>query len=269
MRPMLRYFGGKSRLAPWIASHFPAHNTYVEPFGGAASVLLAKPRAQVEIVNDVDDEIVNVYRMMRDQGDDLERLLRLTPFAESEYATAYEQGEDALERARRTIVKSFMGVGADSIHRRSGYRGYPHNRARKGDTTCAHEWASYADAVPAFVERLRGVEIRNTDALGLIRQWDGQGTLLYVDPPYVRETRSGSGGYRHEYGDEQHCELVDVLSACKSAVVLSGYRCDMYDELLADWQRVDREVRGRTESLWLRNVGMQQQSIFDALGEVA
>lgn len=269
-RPVLRYFGGKHQLAPWVVAQFPPHKVYVEPFSGAASVLMQKSRANVEILNDVDDEIVNVFRVLRDRGGELERALRLTPFSETEYVTAYNDTRDDVERARRTIVKSMMGVGADSIHRRSGFRMYPHNRAgRDKIVSCASEWAAYSDAIATFVERLRGVDIRCGDARDVIRQWDGPHTLHYADPPYVQQTRSGSGGYRHELSDDEHRALIATLNECEGAVVLSGYRSDLYDELLADWHRIDREFRGRTESLWLKNVGNVQGTIFDAIGSAS
>ena len=120
-RPVLRYHspGGKWKLAPWVIQHFPAHRVYVEPFGGAASVLIRKGPAYAEIYNDVDGEVVNVFRVLRDResAEQLREAVALTPFARDEFDAAYgEADECAIERARRTILKSFMGFGSGSIH---------------------------------------------------------------------------------------------------------------------------------------------------------
>lgn len=124
-RPVLRYPGGKYKLAKWVISHFPGHEFYVEPYGGAASVLMAKPRVQGEIYNDLDGDVVNVFRVLRDpnQAQELERVLRLTPFAYEEYKNAYEPCDDPIERARRTIFRSFASIGSDGVSRKnSGFR---------------------------------------------------------------------------------------------------------------------------------------------------
>lgn len=108
-------------LAPWIISHFPEHRVYVEPFGGGASVLLRKPRSYAEIYNDLDSEIVNLFRMVRDRGAELAKLLTLTPYAREEYGTLHDD-DDPMEKARRTVIRSFMGFSSTSIHRNTGFR---------------------------------------------------------------------------------------------------------------------------------------------------
>lgn len=258
-RPILRYHGGKWRLAPWIIAHFPPHRVYVEPYGGAASVLLRKPRSYAEVYNDLDGEIVNLFRVLRDpaQARELERLLRLTPFARAEFEQAYLSDGDPIEQARRAIARSFMGFGSDSLFQVSGFRA---NSNRSG-TTPAHDWAHYPDVLPAMVERLRGVVIENRPASEVIRQHDSTTTLHYVDPPYVAQTRSylrqAKYAYRFEMTDDDHRELASVLREAHGMVVISGYPCDLYDnELYPDWQRVERPAfadgaRRRTEVLWL------------------
>src|SRR6185312_12415259 len=122
MRPLLNYFGGKWNAGPWIISHFPDHEIYVEPFGGGASVLLQKPRSKREIINDIDLEIVNLYRVMRNAWPELERLLKLTPHSRVEYQDAYEDSNDMVEQARRTLVKSYFGIGYSQFHKGNGMR---------------------------------------------------------------------------------------------------------------------------------------------------
>lgn len=254
-RPVLRYHGGKWRLAPWLLGFFPAHRVYVEPFGGAASVLARKPRAYSEVYNDLDGELVNLFRVLRDHaaGSQLVRALRLTPFARGEFALAYEPSPDPVEQARRTVVRSFMGFGSNAHNRRTGFRA---NSNRSG-TTPAHDWANYPESLAAVVERFRGVVIENRPAVDVIPQHDGPATLYYVDPPYPAETRDAGADYGHEMTTEDHRALAATLHGVAGMVALSGYACDLYDrDLYAGWERHERRsladgARERTEVLWL------------------
>lgn len=275
-RPVLRYHGGKWLLAPWIISHFPPHRVYVEPFGGAASVLLRKPRSYAEVYNDLDGEIVNVFRVLRDpeQAAELDRLLRITPFARAEFELSYEPADDPIEQARRTIFRSAAGFwSAAATGAKTGFRA----NANRNGTTPAQDWVHYPDLVAAFCERLQGVVIEHRPAAEVIAKHDSSETLFYVDPPYPFSTRhrrnpySGKG-YRYELTDDDHRALADVLRGVQGMVVLSGYPCDLYDrELYPDWYRVERRAltdgaRERTEVLWLNEAAAkhQQAHIFDA-----
>lgn len=249
-RPLLRYHGGKWLLAPWVLTHFPPHKIYVEPYGGAASVLLQKERSFTEVYNDLDDDVVNVFRAVRDHGEELRDLLRDTPYARAEYLAAYEPAGDSVERARRVVLRSFMGFGSDSIRRSNGFR----KRSDASGTTPAHDWRNFADALDYSIERLRGVVIENRDALKIIQDHDGPDTLFYVDPPYVRSTRRAKG-YKHEMTDADHERLSEALHACVGTVVLSGYHSPLYDRLYADWHREELAAladgaRPRTEVIW-------------------
>ena len=254
-RPVLRYHGGKWRLAPWIISHFPPHRVYVEPFGGAASVLLRKERSYAEVYNDLDGEVVNLFRVLRDEESAarLVEMVALTPFARYEFEESYATHGDPVEQARRTVTRSFMGFGSNAHNRKTGFRA---NSNRSG-TTPARDWRNYPDAMGATVERLRGVVIEHRDATEVIRQHDGPRTLHYVDPPYPAGTRDRGVDYAHEMSDEQHRSLAAALHEVEGAVILSGYACDLYDrELYPDWRRVTKAThadgaRDRTEVLWL------------------
>ena len=251
-RPILRWHGGKWRLADWIISHLPNHRVYVEPFGGAASVLLKKPRSYCEVYNDLDGEVVNLFRMVRDRGEELRRALELTPFAREEFAASYQATDDSLEQARRTVVRSFMGFGSNSHNQQTGFRA---NSSRCG-TTPAHDWRNYPGAFGAVVERLRGVVIENRPAADVMHAHDGDDTVHYVDPPYVAETRDKGGDYRHEMTDADHASLAETLHTLRGAVVLSGYRSEMYSTFYAGWHVVERHARAdgalpRVECLWL------------------
>lgn len=188
-RLALRYHGGKFRLAPWIMSFFPPHGCYVEPFGGAAGVLLQKPRVYAEVYNDLDGDIVNFFRVLRDPGQrqDLIEALRLTPYAREEFEQSYSATDDPLERARRTCVRAAMGFGSAGATK--GSTGFRTDTRRKYGTA-QHNWAAYPDAVGAIGERFAGVLIEHRDALQVMRAHDGLDTLFFVDPPYVHATRS-------------------------------------------------------------------------------
>lgn len=258
-RPILRYHGGKWRLAPWIIEHLPPHRVYVEPFGGAASVLLRKPRAYAEIYNDMDGDIVNVFRVARDLGDELVRALELTPFAREEFDLSYAPAADPVELARRTIVRSFMGFGSNTSKRTSSGNiartGFRANSNRSG-TTPAHDWRNYPAKLRQLIDRLQGVVIEHRDAQQVMAAHDSEHTVHYVDPPYVAATRDHGHDYRHELTNADHVALADQLHRLRGAVVLSGYASALYDDLYADWQRVDRHAhadgaRPRIEVLWL------------------
>lgn len=268
-RPVLRYHGGKWLLAPWIISHFPKHRVYVEPFGGAGSVLLLKQRSYAEIYNDRWDTVVNVFRVLRDsqKAEQLKALLELTPFSRTEFNQAFGERDahnDDVENARLTILRSFAGFGSASSNG-SYATGFRANNNRSG-TTPAHDWVNYPTQIDAFVERLQGVVVENKDALEVIQQQDGKQALIYCDPPYPHATRNmqrGNAAYAVEMSDDGHRQLAATLRAAVGMVVLSGYPCEMYDgDLYSDWHRVERPAladgaRARVEVLWLNDAAHQ------------
>ena len=253
-RPALRWHGGKWRLAPWIIENLPPHRIYVEPFGGAASVLLRKPRSYAEIYNDLDRDVVVLFRILRDpeRAAELIRQLRLTPFAREEFKDAYEVPYKAMDRARSLVIRSFMGFGSNGHARSTGFR----SNSKRTGTTPSRDWMNYPDALEAIVERLQGVVIENTTASAVISDHDSPETLFYVDPPYVPATRDKGADYRHELTDTDHVALLERLRAVEGMVVLSGYPHPLYDEALIGWRRIEREsladgARARTEVLWI------------------
>ena len=270
-RPILRYHGGKWVLAPWIISNFPLHRVYVEPFGGAGSVLLRKPRAYSEVYNDLDGELVNLFRVARDKGAALAKALLLTPYAAAEFFESYTHSTDTVEQARRTVIRSLMGFGTNSHARKTGFRA---NSTRSG-TTPAHDFARYPDALEAVIARLRGVVIENQAALTVMLKHDGPDTLHYLDPPYLPETRSRpDADYRHEMTVRDHVDLAAAAKALTGMVVLSGYPSPLYTSLYHDWTLIQAPALAdgaapRTECLWLSPAVTQrgiQTSLFEMDG---
>lgn len=290
-RPVLRWHGGKWKLAPKILPHFPPHRVYVEPFGGAASILLRKARSYAEVYNDLDDEIVNLFRVLREpkSAEELDAALRMTPFARTEFVEAYQMSPDPVERARRLLIRSIMGFGSNG-HNIAVKTGFRANSNRSG-TTPSHDWQNYPDVLPAIVDRLRGVTIENRDASECMAQHDGPNTLHYVDPPYVFSTRSlanpydlkyrggkgtahRGGMYSHEMTDKAHERLLAFLPSLEGMVILSGYPSALYDAALPDWKRVEIDAfadgaRPRVEVLWINPSAYharqhRQESLFAA-----
>jgi DNA adenine methylase len=268
-RPMLRWHGGKWVLAPWIISFFPTHRTYTEIYGGAFSVCLRKPPSYAEVWNDLDDGAYNLMSILRDgRGADLVEMLRLTPFARSEFELSYLPSPDPIESARRLIVRSFMGFGSDghNVNVKTGFRA----DSDKSGTTPAHDWGNYPDHLLTVADRIMGrgdgkaVVIEHRPALTVLETHDGPDVLHYIDPPYVPATRSDKSrksgeryhAYAHELTVQDHEELLHAVCGVKGMVVLSGYPSALYDNALKGWRRVDRAAladgaRKRVEVLWL------------------
>ena len=275
-RPVLRYHGGKfgnrGTVADKIIANFPPHRVYVEPFGGSASVLLRKPRAHGEVYNDKWGGVVALFRVLRDKekSAELERLLRLTPFAREEFEQSREVVADEIEQARRLVFRSFAGFASASGSGGEEYStGFRANSNRSG-TVPARDWANYPNQIASFTERLRGVIIENRDALEVMTQHDSAETLHYVDPPYVHDARSKKARelreYRHEMNDDQHRVLATLLKGLTGMVVLSGYHSALYDDLYSSWQRVEFKAladgaRDRTEVLWFNDAAWERRKL--------
>lgn len=279
-RPVLRYHGGKWKLAHWIISHFPKHHVYVEPYGGAASVLLRKPRSYGEVYNDLDGEVVNLFRVLRDPvgAHFLIKDLGLTPFSREEFEQAYEISESPVERARRMVIRSFMGFGSagHNIEYKTGFRA---TGWRMGNSA-AMDWRNYPDCLNAVADRLKGVVIEHKAALDVIAQNDAPDTLFYVDPPYVLDTRHLGGRtecYAHEMTDQDHQQLLSFLQQVKGYVILSGYDNPLYATALTGWTQLDYKTWAsggngaveRMESLWLNPACVAAQAQRQLFTEVA
>ena len=232
----LNYFGSKSKLAPHIVKHFPAHRTYCEPFGGSAAVLFAKEPAKVEVFNDLDQELVNFFRVVRDPKlcAKLHAAAHNTMYARAEFALAQQKSDDPVEAARRFIVRhrmSFGGMGEDFA--------FSVGTSRKGTAAAIRRWQWGVESLPAINARLRNVQIECAHWRDVVGRYDSPETLHYVDPPYVPQTRV-AGQYRHEITENDHRKLVACLLSLQGMVVLSGYSHPTYNPLeRAGWARVN------------------------------
>lgn len=257
MRPVFPYFGSKGTLAATIVAALPPHRVYVEPYAGSAAVLLAKPPARHDVLNDTNRAVVTFFSVLRDRPDDLVDALRLTPYARDEYLACRldEPGLADLELARRFFVRSTQSVGG-IVETRTTWSAGAASGASRPNTNAAR-----VARLHEVAERLRTVMIDNRDAIEAIGLYAaGPDAVVYADPPYLDQTRAGAGGYAHDAPDEEHHRrLAEALHATPAAVVLSGYPSPLYDDLYDGWHRVEIETahRGglsarsaRTEVLW-------------------
>ena len=266
-RPALRYHGGKFRLAKWVMQFFPPHRIYTEAFGGAAGVMLQKPRSHGEIYNDLDGDIVTFFRCLQspELRDRLVQACTFTPYARHEFDLAWQPSEDPVERARRVCIRSQMGFGSAGATK--GSTGFRIDTMRRY-STAQMDWAAYPPVLLDVAERFQAVLIENRPAVDVMQQHDSDETLHFVDPPYVHSTRAlrnAKGCYRHEMSDDDHVELLDVLARLQGMVVLSGYETELYADALPGWQAHTTQARIsagrgtalRTEVVWL-NPNCQQ-----------
>ena len=250
MKAVLKYPGAKNRIAPWICEHIPEHEVYLEPFAGSLAVLFNKQRSHIETVNDLDGEVVNFFRILRDRENELERLISLTPFSRREYESAYELCEDEVEMARRFAVKCWMGFGCGNLYK---------NGFKSGQQKCspnpAKAWAELTETIKLAAERLKGVQIENLPVTELIKRYNTQDVFIYADPPYLQGTRK-KYLYKHEMSDSEHEELLEILIKHPGKVLLSGYDNDLYNDILYGWRKAKKDTRAeggrkRTETLWM------------------
>ena len=251
------YYGGKHYHVKWLLPLLPECQHYVEPFCGAAHVALNRQPSTVETINDLNGDLINFFKQLRDNAEQLISKLELTLYSRNELLLAREPCDDDLERARRFLVRVNQGFSGNL--KTTGW-GYIVATPR---SKCIKQWLNRIPKLPAIVERLKHIQIESKPALEIIKRYDSNGTLFYCDPPYLQSSRVTKNDYdTYEMSDDDHITLARALRACKGKVAISGYRCDLYDDLYMGWFRYDKETvsytttaRAKTkpkriESLW-------------------
>lgn len=260
-RPALRYYGSKFNLAPWIISHWPRHNVRVLPFcGGLNEELRAQP-VKLTTAADLDGRVLNFFAMLRDNRDELVRLIRLTPWHEKEYELSKVTADTPLEDARRFFFHCWMSVQGGPNPGKSGFRIQKSVDSRF--MTPASD-AININHLYAVAERLKGIQFLHRDAREIIELFtDTNDCLIFCDPPYLHSTRAHQSGYAHDSNTALHVETAGLLNKVKGYAIVCGYSQDadgkdneIYRELYAGWTRSDKEARTnsggkRIESLWL------------------
>lgn len=258
--PVMRYHGAKFRLASWVISHFKKHTCYVESFGGAAGILIQKPRSYAEVYNDLDSDVYNLFKVLRceDSNKKLRELCVLTPFSRDEFELAFTEGGDDIERARKMVVRSSMGFGTSAAN--GSPTGFRTDTKRKY-ATAQHLWERYPDNLISICERLQGVLIENKPAIEVAYKHDAETTQHYFDPPYMLSTRvKGNRGYVHEMTEDDHLDLLMNVHCLNGHVVISGYDTELYNDMLMCWQKFTKSSRisagrgtaVRNEILWVK-----------------
>lgn len=255
------WYGGKFSHLNWLLPLLPKCHHYCEPFGGSAAVLLNREPSPVETYNDLDGELVNFFRVLREQRDEFIRLVALTPFAREEFYRAVQDKGDQqlsdLERARRFFVRARQTRTGLAQTATLGRWANCINTSRAGMAGVVSRWLGSVKALPDIAGRLLQVQIENRPAIDLINLYDAKGTLFYCDPPYVHATRGDANAYGFEMTNRDHTDLARALSCCRGMVAISGYRCELMDRLYSDWQRHDASTKNchsikkpRREALW-------------------
>ncbi|MGD9617436.1 MAG: DNA adenine methylase [Alphaproteobacteria bacterium] len=256
------WYGGKYTHLNWLIPLLPNCHHYCEPFAGSATVLLNRQPSPVETYNDIDGEVANFFRVLRDHKTKLIEKIGLTPFSREEFYYAVSQNpegvKDEIERARLFYVRARQArtglAQTASLGRWSNCK----NSSRAGMSAAVSRWLGAVEDLPLIAERLLRVQIENRPAVEVIALYDDRDTLFYCDPPYVHKSRGDKKAYGYEMTDAEHRSLAYVLQRCKGKVAISGYRCELMDELYKGWRRIDAAAKichsikkVRTEALWV------------------
>lgn len=250
MTQLLKYPGGKWRIADWIISQFPAHKVYLEPFFGGGGVFFNKRPSYIETINDINGDIVNLFRVCRERPAELAAALALTPWAREEYINCYEIEGDDVERARRIVVRHHQSYGTTNSNLNTWKNSQTFNSPR-----CPQSWAALPETVFKVCERLKEAQIENTSALTLIERYNSPETLIYIDPPYLQSLRKRNM-YKYEMTDKQHVELLELIQQSKSKICLSAYDNELYNDYLKGWYTDEKKTTAqnglpRTEKLYM------------------
>ena len=255
------WYGGKFSHLDFLAPLIPDDAThFCDVYGGSAAVLMNVGPFPVETYNDVDSELVNFFQTLRNQGPKLIKAIGLTPFSREELARACEPaaGLTKLERARRFYVRARQTRTGLAQTSSEGRWAHCVLTSRAGMAGAVSRWLGSVEGLAEIAQRLQRVQIENAPAVEVIKRYDTDDTVFYLDPPYVHSVRGDASAYGFEMTDEEHAELSGVLHAVRGRAVLSGYRTDLYDDLYADWRREDAPERvchsvrqPRQESAWM------------------
>lgn len=253
---IVRYHGGKFRVANWIIGNMMPHRCYIEPFGGGGSVLLRKPPAMTEVYNDLDDQIFNLFWVIRNHPEQLEQALRNTIYARREYELSRKPSEDRIENARRVIVHSHMAFSTTNTDANTGFRAAINCTSY---TSQVSTFNKLNDLVAPLKKRLERVIIENRDAFDIMDAFDLPTTLAYLDPPYMPETRSKSSmnrGYRLNFTREDHVRLLERAKKFSGMVIISGYENELYNDMLPGWNKAYKKsatdsLKQKTEVLYM------------------
>lgn len=255
MNSLLRYHGGKHKIADWIISKMPEHKCYVEPFGGGASVLLKKNPVITEVYNDLDKEVFNVFRTIRENYDELARRISMTLYSKEDFQLSFEKSDDPIETARRFLIQSRMSISTGRSNNSTFRTTINKDDYHSNPLTLFN----LTETLYLTRQRMSRVIIENTDAFTMFEKYDLPGTLWFLDPPYINHTRTYKSikyGYTHNLSDHDHETLCKVIRTLKGKVIICNYENDIYNTLLEDWTKdscrgFTNSSRKTTETIWM------------------
>lgn len=265
---ILRYPGAKYKIADWIISYIPEHKVYVEPYAGSLAVLLNKERSHIETINDINGDVVNLFKVIRNYPNELEELLYWTPYAREEYNGSFEETNNPIEKARRFCIQCWMGFGASNAYK----NGFKSGQQDKSPNP-SKGWAELPAMVKITAERLRGVQIENLPALDVLKRYNTPDVFLYLDPPYYPDKRKGYL-YKYEMDKMDHEEMLKQICKHPGKILLSGYDNDLYNYYLKGWNKESKEVQAeggtkRREFLWMNYEYNKQLTINDYMNKAS
>jgi DNA adenine methylase len=260
-RIVFGWYGGKFSHLEWLLPLLPQAHHYCEPFSGSGAVLLNREPSSVETYNDIDGDVVNFFKVLRDRPEELARAIALTPFSREEFHKAIvgiPASSDSLERARRFYIRARQTRTGLAQTATLGRWANCKDTSRAGMSGVVSRWLGGVEVLPEIGGRLARVQIENRPALDVIRLYDSKRTLFYCDPPYLHDTRGDSKAYGFEMDEGQHIDLATTLNSCKGFVAISGYRNKLMDKLYKDWRRHDADPKQchsikqmRQECVWM------------------
>jgi len=259
--------GSKWNIAKQLCDYIPEHKVYVELFFGSGAVFFNKKKSNLEVVNDMNSNIANLFKIVRDNPTALANLINMTPYSKDEYLSSYEQkGESDLEKARIFLVRTFM-ARAGMQYYSSSWRHTGVVRGSMSRQTVAQSWNNMPEIIIQTSSRLKEAEIENKEATKIAESYNHKDAFLFVDPPYLLETRK-QRYYEYEMTEkEEHVKLLEILKKSKSKVMITHYSCDLYDDMLSDWNYVDIEANAeqgkkRVERVYMNYTINKQLSLF-------
>ncbi|NNM85331.1 MAG: DNA adenine methylase [Phycisphaerales bacterium] len=255
------WYGGKFSHLDWLLPLLPPCHHYCEPFAGSGAVLLNRPPSAIETYNDMDGEVCNFFRVLREEKEKLVEAIGLTPFSREEFALAcqLDPAVAPLERARRFYVRARQVRTGLAQTATIGRWANCKNTSRAGMSGVISRWLGGVNMLPEIAHRLLRVQIENRPAIQIIHLYDSPETLFYCDPPYIHETRGDAKAYGYEMTDDQHRSLAKVLHAVQGKVAISNYPCKLMDQLYPPgrWfktlgaSKTNHSTKGkRVEALW-------------------
>lgn len=265
---VLKYPGSKWNIAEKLVSMIPPHHSYVEPYFGSGAVLFSKPLSDIETVNDLDSDVTNLFSCIQQDSERLARLVMTTPYSrevyDQQFSPVFSGYASRYQQAAGFLIKCWQGHG----FRTNGYKvGWKNDVQGREKAYALWNWYRLPEKIMETAERLRKVQVENRPALEVIKRFNYPGVFMYIDPPYLLETRRGKQ-YKHEMTDIDHEELLEVILQSRAKIMISGYESDRYNESLKNWKkeyfRSCAEHNGaRTEIVWMNYEHYRQISISD------